>query len=120
MDWNLTLDILIKALGSALATIIITFASILFTKLKSKIGEARLNMYIDRCVKAAEQLFPNLGKKTGKEKFEYVKEQVLKKFPKLKDNECLKILIEGAVYKISEELKQLKNNSQVTNTIKSF
>ena len=36
MDWNVALDILIKALGSALATVIITFASILFAKLKNK------------------------------------------------------------------------------------
>ena len=69
MDWNVVLSYLLKGLGSALATILITYASILFAKLKSKIGEAKLNAYIDKCVKAAEQLFPNLGNKTGKEKY---------------------------------------------------
>lgn len=122
MDWNVALDILIKALGSALATIVITFASILFAKLKTKIGEARLNTYIDRCVKAAEQLFPNLGNKTGPEKLEYVKEMVIKKFPKLSNSPYLNALIEGAVYAVSQQQKQLQENKNTTttNSLKSF
>ena len=122
MDWNMALDILIKALGSALATIIITFASILFAKLKTKIGEARLNTYIDRCVKAAEQIFPNLGTKTGPEKLEYVKEMVIKKFPKLSDSPYLNALIEGAVYAVSQQQKQLQENKNttITTSLKSF
>ena len=122
MDWNVALDILIKALGSALATIAITFASILFAKLKAKIGEARLNTYIDRCVKAAEQIFPNLGTKTGPEKLEYVKEMVIKKFPKLSDSPYLNALIEGAVYAVSQQQKQLQENKNTTTTtsLKSF
>ena len=122
MDWNVALDILMKALGSALATVIITFASILFAKLKTKIGEARLNTYIDRCVKAAEQIFPNLGTKTGPEKLEYVKEMVIKKFPKLSDSPYLNALIEGAVYAVSQQQKQLQENKNTTTTtsLKSF
>lgn len=126
MDWNMALDILIKALGSALATVIITFASILFAKLKTKIGEARLNAFIDKTVKAAEQLFPNLGSKTGKEKYKYVVEQVLAKFPKLENNEYLKNLIEGAVYAVSQQVKQAKQiettstETSTTPTISSF
>ena len=106
MDWNVILNYLLKGLGSALATILITYASILFAKLKSKIGEAKLNAYIDKCVKAAEQLFPNLGNKTGKEKYEYVLEQIKKKYPKY-DESYLKPLIEGAVYAVSEQVKQI-------------
>ena len=121
MDWNVALDILIKALGSALATIVITFASILFAKLKAKIGEARLNTYIDRCVKAAEQIFPNLGTKTGPEKLKYVKEMVIKKFPKLSDSPYLNALIEGAVYAVSQQQKQLQENKNISTTsLKSF
>ena len=106
MDWGLFLDYLLKALGSLGASIIIALASILFAKLKAKIGEAKLNTYIDRCVKAAEQLFPNLGQKTGKEKYEYVLGLVKEKYPKL-TNEYLKPLIEGAVFTVSEEIRQI-------------
>lgn len=119
MDWNLVLNYALKALGSAAATLIITLGSVLFAKLSSKIGAAKLNTYIDRCVKAAEQLFPNLGKKTGKEKYEYVLEQVKKKYPKY-DESYLKPLIEGAVYTVSEQVKQIRGetkNSENINTL---
>lgn len=108
MDWALFLDYLLKGLGSLAATLLVTFGTILFTKLKDKIGEAKLNTYIDRCVRAAEQLFPNLGNKTGKEKYEYVLNLVKEKYPKL-SNDYLKALIEGAVYGISEQVKQIAN-----------
>lgn len=114
MDWSLFLDYLLKALGSLAASTIIALGSVLFAKLKTKISEARLNTYIDRCVRAAEQLFPNLGQKTGKEKYEYVLGLVKEKYPKL-SNEYLKALIEGAVFSVSEQVKQIsqqvKNNS---------
>ena len=108
MDWSLFLDYLFKALGSLAATLLVTFATILFTKLKDKIGEAKLNTFIDRCVRAAEQLFPNLGNKTGKQKYEYVLNLVKQRYPKL-SNEYLKALIEGAVYGVSEQVKQIAN-----------
>ena len=114
MDWTLFLDYLFKALGSLAATLLVTFGTVLFTKLKSKIGEAKLNTYIDRCVRAAEQLFPNLGNKTGKQKYEYVLNLVKEKYPKL-SNEYLKALIEGAVYGVSEQVKQIANASKETN-----
>ena len=88
------------------ATTVITYSSILFAKLKTKIGEARVNNYLNVLVQAAEQTFPNLGKKTGPEKFEFVKECVPRKFPKLKDDPNLNALIEGAVYTISQKIKQ--------------
>lgn len=116
MDWALFLDYLFKALGSLAATLIVTFGTVLFTKLKNKIGEAKLNTYIDRCVRAAEQLFPNLGNKTGKEKYEYVLNLVKEKYPKL-SNDYLKALIEGAVFAVSEEVKQIaKQNETPTGT----
>jgi len=106
MDWNTILDYALKIAGTALGTVLITLASILFTKLKNKIGEAKLNTFIDKIVRAAEQQFPNVGKKTGPEKFAYVMQVVKQKYPKL-DEGYLKPLIEGAVYGVSEELKQL-------------
>lgn len=106
IDWSIVLDYVLKIVGTALGTVLITLGSILFAKLKTKIGEAKLNTYIDRCVRAAEQLFPNLGKKTGKEKYEYVLNLVKEKYPKVQDN-YLKALIEGAVFGVSEEIKQI-------------
>ena len=123
MDWSLVLEYLLKGLGSAAATLIITFGSILFAKLKIKIGESRLNAFIDKTVKAAEQMFPNLGQKTGKQKYEYVVAQVLAKFPKLENNDYLKNLIEGAVYAVSEQVKQVadaKANSDASQSLTSF
>lgn len=121
LDWNLILNYGLKILGYAIGTIIITLASILFSKLKERLGELKLSNYIEKCVQAAEQLFPNLGKKTGKEKYEYVLSEVLKKFPKLQENEYLKTLIEAAVYKVSEEVKQIaKAKEETTATINSL
>lgn len=113
MDWNLILNYGLKILGSAAATLVITLGSILFAKLKTKIGEARVNAFIDKTVRAAEQMYPNLGQKTGKEKYEYVLNQVLAKFPNLINNEHLKNLIEGAVFAVSEEIRQVAKNQGI-------
>lgn len=112
MDWDLILSYLLKGLGSAAATLVITYASILFAKLKNKIGEAKLNAFIDKTVKAAEQLFPNVGTKTGKQKYDYVVQQVLAKYPKLENNAYLRNLIEGAVYAISQQEKNIAKEKE--------
>ena len=120
MDWPVILDYALKIAGTALGTVLITLGSILYAKLKTKIGEAKLNTYIDKCVKAAEQLFPNLGQKTGKEKYEYVLNCIKEKYPKLEES-YLKPLIEGCVYEVSEQVKliaEIKNDlkkSSITN-----
>ena len=116
MDWNIVLEYALKILGSTLATLIITYGTILFTKLKTKIGEVRINNYLEVLVQAAEQIFPNLGKKTGPEKFAYVKDCIITKFPKLKNDPNLNALIEGAVYTISQKLK-IEEPSTNTNTV---
>ena len=107
MDWGYILEIVIKVLGSAAAALIIALGSILFNKLKSKIQDSKIMNYVKEAVKAAEQLYPNQGKKMGKEKYAYVVQQVLAKFPTLTDNEYLKSLIEGAVYTVSQQVKQI-------------
>lgn len=104
---DLILSYLLKGLGSTIAGLIITYMSILFAKLKAKIGESKLNAFIDKTVKAAEQLYPNNGTKTGKIKFDYVVQQVLAKYPKLENNDYLKNLIEGAVYAVSQHEKNV-------------
>lgn len=117
MDWSVILDYLLKIIGSIGASVIITLAGVLFAKLKTKIKESRINSYIKEAVQAAEQLYPNQGKKMGKEKYAYVVQQVLAKFPNLTDNEYLKSLIEGAVYTLSEQVKQIaKEQSKIEST----
>ena len=127
MNWSEILNYGLKILGSALATLLITYASILFAKLKTKIKENRINTYISKVVRAAEQLYPNQGKKMGPEKYEYVVKQLLAKFPTLTDNEYLKSLIEGAVFSLTEELKEngvikeeKKDTTNNSNSIQSF
>lgn len=115
MDWSVILDYALKIAGTAAGTAIVTLGSILFAKLKTKIGESRLNTFIDRCVKAAEQMYPNLGKKTGSQKFAYVMEKVKEKYPKL-DEGYLKPLIEGAVYAVSEQVKQIAKEGKQEQT----
>ena len=117
MDWSILLDYLLKIMGSALAGVIITLASILFAKLKAKINDTRVTNYINQLVQSAEQLYPNLGTKTGEIKYQYVLDLVLKKFPKLENNEHLKALIEGAVYTLSEQINQIaKAQKEITTT----
>ena len=117
MDWSITLDYLLKIIGSIGASVIVTLAGVLFAKLKTKVKESRINSYIKEAVQAAEQLYPNEGKKMGKEKYQYVVTQVLSKFPELTDNEYLKSLIEGAVYALSEQVKQIaKEQSKIEST----
>ena len=127
MDWSLVLDYGVKILAAVIAGLITTYGSILFAKLKGKIQDARVNAFITNAVKAAEQLFPNMGKKTGKEKYEYVLNEVLTKFPKMTDNPHLKTLIEAAVYGVSQQVKQIAKEQGIevevkipTNTLSSF
>ena len=52
--------------------------------------------------------------------------QTLAKFPTLTDNEYLKNLIEGAVFKVSEEVRQIanlnnqENNNDISKSLTSF
>ena len=119
MDWSIILNYSVKIAGVVIATLITTFGSILFAKLKAKLQDARINMFITNAVKAAEQLYPNLGKKTGKEKYEYVLNEVLTKFPNMTNNPHLKTLIEAAVYGVSEQVKQIAKEQGIEIEVKS-
>lgn len=119
MDWSLILDYGVKIAGVVIATLITTFGSILFAKLKAKIQDKRVDNFITNAVKAAEQLYPNLGKKTGKEKYEYVLNEVLAKFPNMTNNPHLKTLIEAAVYGVSEQVKQIAKEQGIEVEVKS-
>ena len=119
MDWSIILDYGVKILGAVIASLIITFGSILFAKLKAKLQDKRVNMFIMNAVRAAEQLYPNFGKKTGKEKYEYVLNEVLTKFPNMTNNPHLKTLIESAVYAVSEQVKQIAKEQGIDLQTKS-
>ena len=119
MDWSLILDYGVKILAAIIAGLITTYGSILFAKLKGKIQDAKVNAFITNAVKAAEQLFPNMGKKTGKEKYEYVLNEVLIKFPKMIDNPHLKTLIEAAVYGVSQQVKQIAKEQGIEVEVKA-
>ena len=114
MDWSSVLDIVLKAVGSIGASIIVTLAGILFAKLRSKIQDSKISNYIKEAVRAAEQLYPNQGVKMGTEKYKYVVQQVLAKFPNLTDNEYLKSLIEGAVFALNKQLDEKTGSSTTT------
>lgn len=115
IDWNEVLNYAIKVVSALLAGMLATYTTIIFTKLKRKIMEGRVKQFIEQAVKAAEQLFPNTGIKRGTEKFEYVVNLVLEKFKWMKDEAYLKALIEGAVFDLTEKLKQEKKEKQIEN-----
>lgn len=115
MDWSIVLDYILKIVGSIGASIIVTLAGILYAKLQSKIKDSKITAYIKECVKAAEQIYPNLGMKMGTVKYKYVLDCVAKKYPKVTDNQYLKSLIEGAVYALNKNLNEQKT-TELTET----
>ena len=115
MDWSYILEIVLKAVGSVAAAVITGLAGWLFTKLSAKIKDARIKSFVDQAVKAAEQLYPNLGTKTGPEKLQYVTELVKQKWPKL-DNAYVDAIIEGAVYTLNNQLEEAKKKPKTIPT----
>lgn len=115
MDWAIIFDYLWKALASLASAVIISLSTTIFKKVLEKFGEAKVKRFISTCVKAAEQLFPNKGTKTGTTKFNYVLEQLTKKYPKIITNDTtdtIKALIESEVFKVSEQTKQIAKEQQ--------
>ena len=49
----------------------------------------------------------------GPEKYQYVVDRVLERYPKLKNNAYLKALIEAAVYKLSEGADKIVQENKV-------
>ena len=83
--WAVVIKVLITALLSAGVGYLCT----LIGKLISKSKNSKIRKYAEVCVKAAEQKFPNEGKKMGPEKMQYVMDQLAIKFPKIKENTYL-------------------------------
>ena len=99
-------DYILKISISICATLITSFIGTLFGKIIVKMKESKQVNYICTLVRAAEKKYPNLGAKTGKEKFQYVMEQIALKYPKLVSNEYTKNMVEAAVYTITNETKK--------------
>lgn len=115
MDWSEILKIVLEAVGSIGAAVITGLASWLFTKLASKIKDSRINTFVKEAVKAAEQLYPNLGTKTGAEKLQYVTDLVKNKWPKL-DNDYVNAIIEGAVFTLNNQLDSITSSTTTSTT----
>ena len=92
--WTIIIKVLITTVLSAVVGLIGT----LIGKIISKHKNSKIYKYAKTCVEAAEQKFPNEGKKMGPEKMAYVMDQLAIKFPKIKENSYLYNIAEAAVY----------------------
>lgn len=108
MDWAAICDIILKVVISVSTTTVTSLIGVIFGKLISKIKDTKIMNYVKQAVMSAEQLYPNQGVKRGTEKYNYVVECVLAKYPKLQNNVYLRSLIEGAVFALNNEIEKLK------------
>ena len=109
MDWAVICDIILKVVISVSTTAVTSLIGVVFGKLISKIKDTKIMNYVKQAVMSAEQLYPNQGVKRGTEKYNYVVECVLAKYPKLQNNVYLRSLIEGAVFALNNELEKIKD-----------
>lgn len=98
--------ILIKVLLTALLTAGVGVLGTLIGKIIAKSKNSKIYKYADTCVKAAEQKFPNEGKKMGPEKLQYVMDQMMIKFPKIRDNQYLYNIAEAAVFELNKQIQR--------------
>lgn len=96
-------SILLKVLITTLLTAGIGYIGTLIGRIIAKSKNSRIYKYADTCVKAAEQKFPNEGKKMGPEKLQYVMDQMMIKFPKIRDNQYLYNIAEAAVFELNRQ-----------------
>lgn len=94
--------VLIKVLLTALLTAGVGVLGTLIGKIIAKSKNSKIYKYAETCVKAAEIKFPNEGKKMGPEKMQYVMDQMMIKFPKIRDNQYLYNVAESAVYELNK------------------
>ena len=102
--WSIIMKVLITALFSALLGLIGT----LIGKIIANSKDSKIRKYAKTCVEAAEQKFPNQGKKMGPEKMQYVMDQLAIKFPKIKENTYLYNIAEAAVLQLNKDLQREK------------
>ena len=95
--WGIALKVIITAAATGLAGAICT----LFGKLIISCKNSKMRNHAKIAVEAAEQKFPNEGKKMGPEKMAYVMDYLAITYPKIKDNQFLYNVAEAAVYELN-------------------
>lgn len=98
--------IFIKVLLTVLFTTGIGVLGTLIGKIIASHKNSKIYKYAKACVEAAEIKFPNEGKKMGPEKMQYVMDQMMIKFPKIRDNQYLYNIAEAAVYELNKQMQQ--------------
>lgn len=99
--------ILIKSLVTGLLTAAVGLICTLIGKALASWKHSKIRTHAKIAVKAAEQKFPNEGKKMGPEKMAYVMDYLAITFPKIKSNKYLYNIAEAAVYELNnKEVKQ--------------
>ena len=96
-------SIVIKSLLSLAITGLCGLVGTLIGKAISNHKTSKIYRYARTVVEAAEQKFPNEGRKMGPEKMQYVMDQLIIKFPSIGDNQYLYNIAEQAVYKLNQE-----------------
>lgn len=96
-------SVLLKVLLTALLSTAIGAMCTLIGKLLVKFNDSKLIKHAKIAVRAAEQKFPNEGKKMGPEKMDYVMDYLAITFPKIKSNQYLYNIAEAAVYELNGE-----------------
>ena len=97
--WSVVVKVLITALLTGLVGLLCTVIGKLIAKCKN----SKLMRHARIAVRAAEQKFPNEGKKMGPEKMAYVMDYLAITFPKIKSNQYLYNIAEASVYELNNE-----------------
>ena len=98
-------SVIIKVLVTALLTGLVTLSGTVIGKIIANSKNSKIRAYAKTCVEAAEVKFPNEGKKMGPEKMQYVMDQLMIKFPRIRDDKYLYNIAEAAVYHLNKEMQ---------------
>ena len=98
--------VIIKVLLTAVLTGLLGLIGTGIGKMIATCKNSKIRKYAKTCVEAAEQKFPNEGKKMGPEKMQYVMDQMMIRFPKIRDNQYLYNIAEAAVFQLNAEFQK--------------
>ena len=98
--------VLIKVLLTAVLTGLVGLCTTLIGKIVAKNKSSKIMKQAEIAVRAAEQKFPNEGKKMGPEKMAYVMDYLAITFPKIKNNQYLYNIAEAAVYELNRQRQE--------------
>ena len=102
--WTIVIKVLLTAIFTGLLGLIGTLLGRIIARHKN----SKIYKYADACVKAAEIKFPNEGTKMGPEKMQYVMDQMMIKFPKIRDNQYLyNMVVPVGGYDITRDIEQI-------------